>query len=69
MNKNYCDMGSIALTTDLPRKSYSIKADCDLGDCTVDGRSIEETYTSENAAAKNKMTVDVDTGSAEINFE
>lgn len=64
-----CDMGSIALTTDLPRKSYSIKADCDLGDCTVDGRSIEETYTSENAAAKNKMTVDVDTGSAEINFE
>lgn len=64
-----CDLGSIVLTTDLPRESYSIEADCDLGDCTVDGRSVGENYISENADAKNKMTVEVDSGSAEINFE
>lgn len=64
-----CDMGSVVLDTDLPRESYSIEAVCDLGDCTVDGRSVEENYTSEHADAKNKLTVEVDSGSAEINFD
>lgn len=63
-----CDMGGVTLTTDLPKDSYAIEAENDMGDCQVDGKYINETYAVDNPKAKNKITVNLDAGGAEINF-
>lgn len=63
-----CDLSDCTLTTDLPKDSYAIQVDNDMGDCTVDGRDVDETYSMENPKAKNKIIVNLDSGSAEISF-
>ncbi len=64
-----CDMGDCILTTELPKESYAIDVESDMGGCTIDGKEIYESYAMDNARAKNKMAIIVDSGDVEINFQ
>lgn len=65
----HCDLGDCVLTTQLPKESYAIDMENDLGECMIDGKEIYESYTIDNVKAKNKMSISVDSGSAEVNFQ
>ena len=68
MTKIDGDMGDCTLTTYLPQDSYSIKTQTDLGDCSINGKSVGSTYLAENPAAANHIETNCDTGDTEINF-
>lgn len=63
-----CDMGKCLLTTDLPRETYSIEVENDMGDCAIDGKEVGGTYSEIKNKSNNYFGLDIDTGSAEINF-
>ena len=61
------DTGLINLSLIGEESDYSIKADIDTGSITVNGKKMKDSYQVD--AGKNKIIIDSDTGSVNIDFK
>lgn len=64
-----CGMGDCCLTTDLARNDYSLEVENDMGECIIDGQTIEGNYPNLKEGAPNHFKLELDTGKAEIRFQ
>jgi len=60
------DLGDCTITTSVPKNQYTIMTSIDLGSCQIDGNS---SSSLENSNAENRMELNCDMGSIEVNFE
>ncbi len=64
-----CNMGDCSLTTGLPKNSYSVNSNVDLGSCTIDGQEAGSSYINTNEGAKNYLNLNCDAGDLDIRFQ
>lgn len=68
ITKAECDMGNCTLKTTLPKSSYAIRTEIDLGSCQINGKQVGNTYQQENQSAENHINLNCSAGDALIEF-